>query len=114
MSLLIPIHDGYTMEAKVQLGRGLPPLIVTYRPALADEVYDFLRAPQATGKEKLKAVTDLLSAHLKSWNAADETGAAAPVSAESLRRLPHRVLERLVDLVTGYAPSGEAEADAKN
>ncbi len=103
------IDDGFTLEGDAL---GLP---FTYRPALAEDVQRYLNAVARAGdKDPLKPKIDLLMKQVQSWQARGKDGADVPLSPESLRRLRFPVLGAMVDAVTGYGPSDEAEGDAKN
>lgn len=107
------IHDGYTLDGRIPAFGHHPEVSFRYRPALPEQVYEYTNAPKKTGKEELKAVVDLLLKHLVSWDVRDQAGETVPVTADNLKRIPHRVQQKMVDYVTGYAAE-EAAADAKN
>lgn len=114
MGLLIPLNDGYTLEGKVPAFGTLPELNFRFRPALPDTVYEFLRSPRGSGKDEAKAVVELLGKHVVGWDVKEkEDGETIPVSPDALKRLPHRYQQRMVDIVTGYAPDEQAK-DVKN
>lgn len=107
------IDDGCTLDGQVPAQGGVPAVSFRYRPALPEAVYEYTRAQKANGRQELKAVVDLLSAHVISWDVVDAKGDHMPVTADTLRRVPHRVQQRMVDLVTGYGPE-QMGADAGN
>ena len=101
------IDDGFTVTATLKRGRW-PEITFTYRPALpeASDTYQLEAQRAQTGADRTRAATGLLLKHLVSWDAqlvgkSDEDG-TAPLSAESLRRLPPIVRDALVDVVCGY------------
>lgn len=98
------LNDGYTLMATIVIDNH-PPLTITYRPALAEKVYDWLAARAMTGKDRLAGVMRLLNGNLLSWDvgATEDIPHAVPCTEENWRKLPHVVLERMVDLVSGYA-----------
>lgn len=107
-------NDGYTMSGSIPAFGSLPEVNFRYRPALPDAVYEFLRANRGTGKDEMRAVVDLLSKHLVSWDVREkEDGETVPVTADYLRRVPHRCQQRMIDLITGYAPDEQGK-DVKN
>ena len=108
------IEDGYSREVTIPEAPGLyPALSVRYRPALAAERYDYLRAQDVNGREQAARVARLLKRHLESWDARRRDGTAVEVSEEALARLQPQLLARLLDIVLGYA-AAEETADAKN
>jgi hypothetical protein len=109
----ILIRDSFTLTATVPAKRGRPALTFVFRPALPERVYDYLAAPRDSGKKRLRAVTDLLLEHLRSWDATLDTDDTVPITRESLARVPHETLEFMVNHVTGYGDE-EAAADAGN
>jgi hypothetical protein len=111
MALLI--NDGFTWEDTVPARGRFPSVTFRYRPALPEDVFDYLHAPKPTGKDVLRVAARLLAKHLVSWDVTDDKGDAVPVSEDVLRRVPHPVLVKMVDVVTGYGPDAEA-ADLKN
>ena len=103
--------DGFTLDGSIPTRPGLAPLSFQYRPALPVAVYQYMRAPKGTGEQEVKAVVDLLSAHLVSWDATGRNGEPVPITRETLARVAYPIQQRLIDAVTGY---GGLEADAKN
>src|ERR1051326_4803957 len=110
------IHDCYTLDGNVPALGSMPEINFRYRPALPEQVYDYLRSPKTNGKEELKAVIELLQKHLISWDIQEQQNgqpSSVAITAESLKRVPHRVQQKMVDYVTGYSVEEQA-ADAKN
>jgi hypothetical protein len=114
-SILIPINDGYTKTGTFPDGRGgYPAVNFTYRPALPEAVYDYLEAPKLTGKDRFRATIAMLKAHLRSWDVFDDDGdAVAPMTDEIFKRTPQRILEYILQKITGWGED-EQEEDAKN
>jgi len=130
---LLCIDDGYTLRGTLKDDDGAkPPVEVTYRPALPEDVIDYqmAAAKAGTGAEKLAAQVRLLDAHLVAWSGLarrDALGRTVPVefvpgrpgkpgtfADPGVRRaLGTDYLTQLLNLVAGYTP-GRWEADAKN
>lgn len=108
------IDDGYTLDDTVK-APGWPRVAVKYRPALPAHTRDFViaRAKASTGTEEMRAVVVLLKAHVIGWDIEDNKGNPAPISEFTINRVPDSVLQRIVDLITGYGPEKAAE-DEKN
>ena len=106
------IRDGYTFEGDVPAQGPWPAIHVRYRPAMPEEVSDYLIADRRTGKAKLDATVKLLAKHVLGWDITDDGHATKP-DADTLRRLPYPILEDLVNLVCGYTGT-QQEADEKN
>ena len=107
------IDDGYTRTATVKAS-GWPAVTFVYRPALPAEVRDYViaRAKAQNGADEVKAVAGLLAEKMKSWDVlAGEK--PAPINLGTLRRIPDPVLQKFIDVVTGYGAE-EAAADEKN
>lgn len=108
------ILDGYTLNGTIPARGPWPAVTFRYRPALAEEVYEFLRQrEQAPGKSQMKPVAELLQKHLAGWDVCDSNGAVAPYTAENIRRLPQPILAGLIEHILGYGEA-EQEADVKN
>jgi hypothetical protein len=102
-----PILDGYTLSSKITV----PPwddFTITYRPALADKVYEYQASVRAVGKIRLDAMMALLDGNLLYWDLHPH-----PCVAASWRKLPHPILDKIADLISGYAVP-EPGADEKN
>jgi len=108
------IDDGYTLDGEVK-ANGWPKVAVKYRPALPAQTRDFVitRGRASTGPEEMKAVVALLKKHVLGWDIEEVPGKPAPVSEYTINRVPDPVLQRIIDLVTGYGPEQAAE-DEKN
>lgn len=119
MSRLTLIDDGMTLEARVPARPPLHPDVhFTYRPATAKEVSRLLRQGHPTPEEDWKADAALVASHVLSWDvqakAADGVITTAPISPDSLARLPAPLFTALLNFVCGYATSGEQERSEKN
>lgn len=104
------IGDGYTIDGRFP-GKGyVPPVDFKFRPALPEVVYGFLRSKRDTGKEAIKATTDILIAHLVSWDVEDKDGSPVEITAANLKQTPQPLLEFMLDCVCGYEkPREDAE-----
>lgn len=108
------IEDGLTLSASIPAKMPLHPAVnFKYRPALPEDVYAYLRGPQTGGADELKAATKLLAKHLVEWDVTDKSGAPAPLTEETFRRLHQPILALMVNFVAGYTAQ-EQEADLKN
>ncbi len=107
MGLLI--NDGFTLDAAVEV-RPYPAVKIKYRPALPEAVDEYLQDVAAGAKQRAAAAVKLLADHLVSWGVLDESGNPAAVTAALLKRVPHPVRQKMIDLVTGY----DVGADLKN
>ncbi len=108
------IDDGYTIDDTVKAD-GWPSVAVRYRPCLPAAAREFFlaHAKEATGAGKIKTIAKLLQGQLVGWDIEAAPGQPAPITAATIARVPDAVLQRLVDLVTGYGPEKAAE-DEKN
>ena len=110
------VNDGYNFDFTIP-GRG-PWLPITgkYRPASPEAVYEYQDA--GTGKKRMAASVKLLLGPgpvpvLSSWDVVDQAGAPVPISEAAIRRIPAPQLDKLLNIVSGYALE-EWEQDAKN
>ncbi len=98
------IDDGYTLDSEVKERPGIHPgLKFSYRPALAEAVYQYGRVEPKDGKAAAERNALFLVQHLVTWDATE------PISVANLKRLHHRMIDDLIGWVSGYR-----EADAKN
>lgn len=96
-------RDGYLPESPRIHGA----LRFRYRPALAEERFQFLKAKDYSGEDEVKRIAKLINSHLESWDAPLEKNEA------NIRKLHPNLLTRLLDVVMGYTAPEEAN-DAKN
>jgi hypothetical protein len=110
------IFDGYNLDGKIPARPGhWPEIKFRYRPALAEELWEFHRTEEASGEQRMKATAKFLMDHLISWDITVAGGnETVPITAANLRRVPAQILARFIDHVAGYVERGEAETDAKN
>jgi hypothetical protein len=111
VSLLI--QDGFTLQGRIAAQGRLPEVNFSYRPAMPERVFSYQAAPEFTGPQRMTKVINLLVQHVVDWDVLDANGAPIVLSAEVLRRVPQRILLRMVDIVTGYSDE-EAAVDVKN
>lgn len=106
------ILDGYTIKVKISV-KPWPDVNIVMRPALPEKVYGWLGNQRAlAGKQRMDSVCELLTGNLISWDVAgSEAGKTVPCSPEYWAKIPHPVLDAIVDKVTGY---GVTESDEKN
>lgn len=113
MSCLL-IRDGYTLDGKIPGKGARPALCFRYRPALAEDTYEYLHQTRLTpGKGQVKVAAKFLADHLVGWDVKNDKGEVEPHTPENIRRLPPPVLSAMLDIVMGYSEV-EQEADAKN
>ena len=112
MQLQTPfINDGFTLDATLDARGPYRAVAFRYRPATAEEMFEYSYTKKETGKQRANAMVALLSKHVVSWDMETDKGDPIPVTADSLKRVPPQQLMQMIDFVTGYA---EHEADAKN
>ena len=109
------IDDGFTLDGTIPGQGPWPTITFKYRPALPERVYEFLKNTKAagSGKKHQEEVSKLLTEQLVSWDVTDAKDEATPITAAILRRVPHPLLVKLVDHVTGYGEA-QGEVDRKN
>ncbi len=104
------IDDGFTLEGEVARKPGhWPQLRFTYRPAPPRAVYEYRAADRNDPAKVEEAAAKLVSSCLVSW----EAGAGVEPSQANVKRLHFRVLDQMLDIVTGYGPDAQ-EKDQKN
>lgn len=109
----IIIRDGFTMAGAIPARGPYPALNFRYRPALPEDVYEFLEAKKNTGKARLAATVALIHKYLISWDVVDDAGEQVVAKPEVLRVVPQWYLEKIIDRVCGYTVEDES-ADLKN
>ena len=95
----ILIADGHNFTATVTLD-GLPPLTFTYRPALSAAVYAH-RHGRTTPKAEEEATVKLIVDHVSAWDVDGDDG-AAPVTAETVKRLPEPYRVGIMEYLTSW------------
>jgi hypothetical protein len=108
------INDGYVATATVPARGPYGSLTLRYRPAMPEDVYEYLSQPRV-GKKALQVNVNLLMKHLVSWDVADnnDDSKTMPVTPENLKRMPPSYIDEMVAIVTSYSTI-EQEADVKN
>jgi hypothetical protein len=99
----ILINDGMTLKATASAnGKSIN---FTYRPALAEAVMDYQIAAgrAASGAERMRA-----------WDVedGDDSLRTAPITVDTLNRIPPYLLNKMVDFITGYEEA-QVVADLK-
>lgn len=115
----LDLDDGYTLSASTEpdvksevtgdlLYSGLPVVSFKYRPALPEALTDYRQKIRraATGKDEIRAVTDLLVAHLVDWDVTTK-GQPAKIDAANLAIVPDPILNQIVNAVCRWAPKAE-------
>ena len=113
----LAIDDGYTLEAATKPDFGgmsnLPVVTYRYRPALPDALGEWRYAARlaASGKAEVDATAKLVADHLVSWDVTDAAGKPAPITPDTVRKVPEPILHQLVDTVASWAgPEQDAAA----
>ena len=121
----LALDDGYTLKestsptATDSLGNvvfgGLPVVEFEYRPALPVALAEWRAATRQArgGADEFAATAKFLCDHLCSWNVTDARGNPAPVTPETLRKVPEPILDQIVKAVATWAPK-KMEQDAGN
>lgn len=103
------IDDGFTLEGRIERKPGhWPELRFTYRPASPQAVYAYRAADRAQPERMEEAAVKLVASCLVGW----EAGAGIDPVPANIKRLHFRVLDQMLDAVTGYGPDAQ-EQDAK-
>lgn len=114
------ISDNYNLPGKIEAVKGMyPELRFLYRPALHEQRQQYLKAislPHGGNNFEARTPTmaSLVANHVKEWNVTDLNGSPAIISKENARLLHPSLLDALVDVILGYASSGNEEIDVKN
>ncbi len=87
-------------------------LTLEYRPCLPEKSMDYILARKDSGRRWLDAVWKLFDGNLLGWSVT-AAGQPVPVAPESLRKVPAPVVDRIVDVLTGYSLE-QLEQDEKN
>lgn len=106
------VSDGFDTQATIARVAGLiPQVTLTYRPATYREQQQFFaESGQPDAAKKEKAVVSLIAKHVSDWSIDN----AVLKSPEKLAKLKPLLINKLVDLITGYAGSEQEAADQKN
>lgn len=129
---VVAIDDGYVLVATVQdSDKAFPPVVVRYRPALPEAVYEYRLAMgrAATGKDVMNAKVAVIHDHVVGWTGVsrrtptgvdpvawygpqgDRLGVLADPNVR--RGLGADYLDQMVNLVCGFTP-GRWEGETKN
>lgn len=110
------IGDGYETDGRIPRAAGIhPELAFTYRPALKEEREAYLRDLPADPARRVRRQADLVVAHVTRWNVTDRSGVAVERPTVAVcERLQPWLMDKLLDVILGYAPSGDEAADLKN
>lgn len=117
------IDDGYTLDGCTKsavtdpvtgraLHDGLPEVRFKYRPALPDSLAEWRHKLRAatSGYASVDATAILVAGHVVSWDVTTVAGAPAPITADTVRKLPEPILEQMVDAIAKWAPKNLASA----
>jgi hypothetical protein len=112
------ILDGYTLEGRVAARGPWPELLYRYRPALSEEVFDYLsqsraNAGAASGKQSVRQAAEFACRHLVGWGLLNPQGESVAITPEVLARIPHPYLMAIVNEIMGYS-SEQQVADLGN
>ena len=111
------ISDSYTETFHIP-GRGpWSPLTGKYRPAMPEAVWEYQDATTA-GKKRMPAAVKLLLGGgtdplIREWDLKDKNDVPIPISEAAIKKIPAPMLDRLLNIVSGYALE-ETEGDGKN
>jgi len=112
------IDDGYTLDGETlpEFGndRGLPVVQFRYRPAMAAAQSAYLAKLRKLDRpeDEFEASARIICDHLVSWDVLQK-GRPAPITPESLSKLPFSVVGQLLTAVLSW-PEREQEEAAKN
>lgn len=112
------INDGMTLEADLAALGAWDAMTYRFRPALPEQVAEYLRGQQSGTKKPFDATILFLFGNptnhgIVSWDLKDAKGEMVPVGPHTLRRLPYARIQALVDSVCGYNAEAR-ETDSKN
>jgi hypothetical protein len=109
------ISDSYTIDGKVPREPGVHPLLeFSYRPALSAQRIAFNSFSSNDGEKRARHAGELVKKHVERWSVLDENGKPLDVSVAVAEKLQPTLLSKLVDIILGYAASGEEEKDRGN
>lgn len=101
------IDDGMTREGGVRSAPGLHGAVsFQFRPALAEERFDFLKGDDKDGPAYVERAGKLLARHVLDWDQGRPCREPA-----TYRRLHPSILNQMLDQVLGYAAGEQAEAE---
>lgn len=108
------IDDGYTRQGYIAAAPRLHgALRCTYRPALPEERFEFVRQQDPDARAYCRRMAAWLDKHVLGWDAKNSKGESVAKGPEAFLRLHPEVLNKLYEQVMGYS-AGDAEADEKN
>lgn len=118
----LSIEDGYTLHGQTEatvadpvtnrvLYADLPVVTFSYRPALPVALATYRRAANRaeSGEVEVEATAKFLCDHLTAWDVQGRGGAVAPLTAESVKKVPEPILDQIVKAVAHWAPKAEAD-----
>ena len=112
----LALNDGYTLDAATLAesdgATGLPVVAYRYRPALPDALAEwrFTINRAASGRAEVDATARLLADHLVSWDVRASDGADAPITPETIRRVPEPILNQFLRRVLEWAGPNQEQA----
>ena len=99
---MLLIEEGLTLDATIPAAAPYQAVHFRFRPALAEDVYEFIQGRKDSGRQRLAATVAVLHKHLVSWDVTDERDAPVAITPEILTRVPRTHLDQMLDFVTGY------------
>lgn len=110
------LDDGYSLTAKTEetvrdllgnvIASGLPVVEFTYRPALPEALAEWRHSLRMAkdGAGEFRATANFVAGHLCSWNVVLKGGAAAPIDADTIGKVPEPILDQIVQAVATWKP----------
>jgi hypothetical protein len=116
----LALNDGYTLTRKTspeytdgaRQYRDLPIVTVSFRPALPEAIYDwqYKLDRSGSGKNELATTNAFLVEHITGWDVTDKDGRMAPVTVDSLKKIPMPIHQQILRLVTTWAGDEQEKA----
>ncbi|MDB5312656.1 MAG: hypothetical protein JWO38_6858 [Gemmataceae bacterium] len=112
----LSLNDGYTLDAATlpEFGgaRGFPVVTYRYRPALPDALAEWRYASRmaGSGKAEVDATAKLVAGHLVSWDVEVAPGTTAPITPETVRKVPEPILNQILERVVSWAGPEQEKA----
>lgn len=102
----LDIADGYTLSGSTQPVGGVV-VNFRFRPALWPAIGEYRRTIGTAAEEQ--AAAKFVAGHLVSWDVA-MSGQSAPISVETVKRLPEPIFDQIFSAVSQWAPQHSESA----
>ena len=101
------LKDGFTCKLTIRARGHFPEMMVTYRLALPERVYEWRGAREAAKDQKARFRLDatFLCEHVLQWDA------AAEIKVESIKHLAPFALTEILDAICGYSFDDQADGE---